>query len=294
MQAKKYGFLVSLVLLVFSTLSLLLVESVAQFWTNIFIGIFASSLVTTVVYLSDYFITKSKTLEDYYLCLLDVIAILSEVVYFDNYQPIDIMRKYWHEEFNSEIYKQMGIEPPTKAYYELLDYYIASSGNLAIAQSRLKYESKALSDKLEKSIDSYLRIRDFSFTDIESAYGNLDFLAGNRKFRAWIYNEIHNYSREKIHYVKEVAFHFDQYRKKEGGSKAVMLDYVTKLQDIFFEHDEDEMWSSRVTPILVYTLSKRAEKLRAKMYKQPEQEVPYPIIFARARLEKQNTGTSDN
>lgn len=97
------------------------------------------------------------------------------------------------------------------------------------------------SDDIERSIDSVLQIKQFDYLPLDNAYGDMDFLFGDKKKRKYIYNKIYKPILDCRDLITEKAFHFTEYKKAANGNKKVMKIFVDDIANILLTQKEDDI-----------------------------------------------------
>jgi len=303
LKAKKYGIIVSIILIAISLFASIGLEFAGnhQFLVNIFLGIFGSAFVTLVIYISEYFVEKRKALETFYECTLKLINVFSKIEYFDMKPPIRLIKDYLYEEFSNDIAESIGQGSSKEKWRALFNYYIKEytdnswdKSNIEnMARDHLEREINLHKEKLEKVIDSYLFLRDYNFSSLDVAYGNLDFFVANKKLRNWIYTDIYKYVQEKRKFILERAYHFELYRKGDSSNKSAVIHFIEELQEVLFvieTKENEKVYQRRVENDVVNILQDRAETLRAKIYGQKAEKINHIYVFEQQTMK--NTKSS--
>ena len=107
----------------------------------------------------------------------------------------------------------------------LEEFYIQANKILDIFNS---FENDG---NLEKSMDIVIEISKYDCTGLINAYGNIDFMFGNKTLRSYIYRDIYNPIMDLDTLIKDKAYHFKEYKKAKCGNLLVMkmlLDEIDK------------------------------------------------------------------
>lgn len=91
---------------------------------------------------------------------------------------------------------------------------------------------------LECSIDSVLAMEQFDYTELDSAYGDIDFIFNNKKTRGYIYKSIYEPIKMLRILIKEKCSHFNEYKRSENGNTAVMQDFITEIDGALIQRYE--------------------------------------------------------
>lgn len=228
-------------------------------------GCFTSSFVTLLISIKEYQSERKKALEKLYYAAYDVIVPFMKTYPFLLNEPFELVQNClgeidnnnFNKSFNESVYEAipdtpeellLPIEDSAKREYKMYllnrmcQEDILRCKNLLTLDELLEhsYESriKKHSEELELAIDSYLSLKSVSARQLTVVLGDLDFLFANKTIRREIHKDLYQEIFDKIHFVKENLFHFEQYKKGKGGSRAVQCHYVNKLQTALYSEDE--------------------------------------------------------
>lgn len=81
----------------------------------------------------------------------------------------------------------------------------------------------------------YINFRSYQSQNLNNTYYELDFVFANKKIRKEIYKNIYVKHLDIMKLIKEKAWHFENYYKSTGNNKAVMIDYIEKIQNAIFK-----------------------------------------------------------
>ena len=255
---------------------------------DISLAIFGSALLGFIMSLIQYFAAKRKSMEIFYSEALKAINILGKAKYFFTDEPIDLIANCIAEEqynkWNTE-FKQV---PKHTSKNKLIEY--KSKMNPADANDptfkeycEIWYTDKmnAYYQDLKECFNSYIKIADMKLGTLDNAYGNLDFIFGNRSLRQWTYEAAYKPIKEIWRSAVEQAYHFQLY-KVGKGNRAVCTTLLLGLNKEWFS--TKEINDKDIHSIVIYRkhydiLSDTIEKFRCKIYKQQfTQEDHSPII----------------
>lgn len=280
MKSKKYSVIVSTILMassifVFTFLNfrmyptefkevarLILGEGLSD-WRNYGIvissGVFTSSLVTLMISVSEYRIERRNALEDYCEANYRFMHNFHNLDYLDIDIPWDLLKKYYgeicHSYFLEEdrkgyIYNDEYIELDSDAKKNIMNYIWENTSDITKRACKEPYKKmeymerefkRKIEDydlKIEKVMKQYIELGDIlERGEISNTYGRIDFLFSNRKWRNKVlYHEIYEKQSDVMKQVKLV-----QYQLKVGSeNKAILLDYINKIQTYLFSVSEDE------------------------------------------------------
>lgn len=293
MRAKKYLVITTAIISIIALLTALIFEYCFNrmgFWVNLSFAIFGSSSLGFIMSLVEYLVERRKSLETYYLATFDLIKVFATVKYFMIREPKELLTAYFNESdlIPPKIYSFEEQKRPAK---EALFAYMLENWKSTIdipepefsdfARKKFKEEMEWYKNSLIETIDSYLLISEGGKQNLENAYGNLNFLFGNKHLRNEIYGKIHLPIQEYMHDILKMGFHFRTFKESENGNIAVMIDFIDQLQNKYFQtifKVDDHYKTTIVYRKLIDKLSDNAEWLRCKTYHKslvlPEHE-PY-------------------
>ena len=228
-------------------------------------GCFTSSFVTLLISIKEYQSERKKALEKLYYAAYDILVPFMGTYPFLLNEPFELVQNClgeidnnnFNKSFNETVYEAIPNTPEeltlpinhsAKREYKL---YLLNSmcqedilrcKNLLTLDELLEqsYESKIKkhSEELELAIDSYLSLISVSARQLTVVLGDLDFLFANKTIRRKIHKDLYQEVFDKILFVKENLFHFEQYKKGKGGNRAVQCYFINKLQTALYSEDE--------------------------------------------------------
>lgn len=302
-RTKKRAIIVSIFIIFIATMLSCFLQfnakhsNMQEYFLNIFIGIIGSAVVTLIIYAVEYRIAKVNACIKYWDSSNEVLNNFINLQYLHFDEPIDLISDYYCEVSRNkmveneisqlpkdfEISKIEFLKIVTKAKDKLIDWmkpHYPLLKELTNQKELLNVVDGILKDKLKKYdlmiedlIDQYIELSTLNYKNVENAYGEIDFFINNN-YRKLIYNQIHIVQRNMLKEIKNLSFHFKLYKSGHGGNKAVMIDYIVRLQNKIFEADTRE--DHGLNTILIYNkyfnvMDKTLEEFRAHIYgKNPE------------------------
>lgn len=228
-------------------------------------GCFTSSFVTFLISIKEYQSERKKALEKLFFAASDILISFMGTYPFLLNEPFELIQNClgeidnnnFNKRFNESVYAAipdtpeallLPIEHSAKREYKLYllnsmcQEHILRCKNLLTLDELLErsYESriKKHSEELELAIDSYLSLKSVSAHQLTVVLGELDFLFANRTIRRKIHKDLYQEVFDKINFVEENLFHFEQYKKGKGGNRAVQCHFINKLQTALYSEDE--------------------------------------------------------
>jgi len=294
MKAKKWLTIItlwiSLILLPCIVMLFFYGDATSELIYNLMLAAFGSSLMGFIMSMTEYFTEKRKAMESFLGVALKYMDECKTVQHFSTAEPIKYIKECIREEDQNEWAKILSIEMKNDAKNGLISYF-EENGQIH-ASNQDEYENMCegmYKHKLEEymrlfeiCMKTYIEFSNTDFNTLSSAYGNLDFIFGNKRLKLRIYNEIYDEARKNFHDVSIAVFHFKIYFNSKKGNAPVNFEKLLEL---------DKKWFREVVTIgenqkqtLVYAsicnhLELATEKLRATIYNQK------PIIFENHPIE---------
>lgn len=267
------------------TLSLFIKFSLEQ--TNLYefiydmtLGLFSGAIISVLIYITEYTISKRKTLEDYYIKSIELLDKIGSLKYFNLSEEYRLLLNYWKEETN--------IDTNSIARQELIKYYNISNFSNGDIDKDLNTKMEQLKKELVRVIDSYIEVSLYKYRSIEDAYREIYFFT-NQKERTKIYNQIHDVQRGILNLVKEESIHFKLYKEDNTNNFLAVCNILDSLQTKLFSI---EIRKSDITKsMLVYKkyfneMDQVLENFRAKIYKDKPKKFEGELVVSYTTLIK--------
>lgn len=210
-----------------------------EFWVNLSFAIFGSAALGLLMSLVEYFAAKRDALERYYRAADNLYKIYSKAQYFIVYEPLELVKAYFSETrsiFNESF-------PAKNALFEYMNAKWKMTVDIPepeysqFAQQEFDCVVATYRDQLVRTMETYILIADQSKWELESAYGELDFLISNGSLRGEIYNRIHSPIQEYYKFIAEKAYHFRSFMQAKNGNVAAMIGFVDEIQQKYYKTD---------------------------------------------------------
>ena len=207
-----------------------------EFWVNLSFAIFGSAALGFLMSLVEYFAAKRDALERYYRAADKLYKIYAKAQYFVVHEPLELVEAYFSETrsiFNTSF-------PAKKALFEYMNAKWKMTGDMPepeysqFAQLEFDRIVATYREQLEKTMEAYVSIAEQSQWELDSTYGELDFLISNRLLRGEIFNRIHSPIQEYGKFIAEKAFHFRGFMQAENGNVATMIGFVDEIQQKYY------------------------------------------------------------
>ena len=271
---------------------------------DISMAIFGSALLGFIMSLIEYFAERRKAMEDFLRAAYKVYVQLRKIKLLKLDEPQELIldciseeqhNKQW-EKCDGETAKSLGFN----VVHKKRDAYIAwmqenkpmsFSENDNIDAILIQIHNECVenyTNTFMKYMDMYIVASKIDLEDLSNAYGNLDFLFGNRKIRLAAFESIYSKLQEYRNKIKSEVFHFNMI--KDGkGSLGVCRKKVLELNDFFFEtetaQNDGREWTT-VHQRKFDDVSDRIEEFRSKIYfrKEVQYEKKAPVFSQLRRI----------
>ena len=251
-----------------------------EFWVNVSLSIFGSSILTLISSLVGYHTYKRKILENIFIHTIKANNQFRKIIYFKdtNEKYDDLLER------ENELIRHKVVAPSANKKKK-------KNKNIdRILFDKESYEADLAEFRklLEKVMNSYILV-DIDMTDLTKDYGELDFFFLNRSFKKWIFENIYSYIRELKEIIDNRKFDFNIYFEAKNGNAYVMYDFVKELQNKFFiieTEDKGDYISTIVYRDIEYIIDMRIEQLRSRMYKTKEEHINRSPISVTTDIKK--------
>lgn len=260
---------------------------------NISLGLFGSSFVVFLISIAEYRVAKTQVLERIWnesrnlniqlhkirplhssienKLLIDYInewlfnqTEKDKILFGDKHEAYDKLHAYFVENHKNEI-KNMS-KKETKIYIDSL----------------IDSERERVLEKLEKVIDQYLNLNNYSFLEMNNLLGDVQFFTGKKPYLK-LHKDIYEPLRNMYNELKEyVCYHFELYRNGEANRPDVLLSILLEHQEKLFrvekKCEEDCEWH------IIYSefcdkMDDKIEEFRAKtIYQCVEEKINHHPI----------------
>lgn len=148
---------------------------------------------------------------------------------------------------------------------ETLEKFYSYARKAAWMYNQLEYNCD-----VEKTIDSILEINRFDYLELDNAYGSMDFLFNDKKYRKYVFVNIYEPTLLARKAVTEACFYLKAYRNGFGHQKMAQ-GKVNEIIDLFIEKEEKQELrnngsSVKITSYTNKVYAKMMEELSNKYY----------------------------
>ena len=285
MKAKKWLTIITLAV----TLAALLVAIYANnkecdLTYDFSMAIFGSALLGFIMSLIEYFAERRKAMEAFLKAAYKIYSNFRQIKYVDVDAPqdliVDCIAEEQHNELCRNIASATGSAMGLEETHTKRDAYITwMEENVEISFSEgddipvilitiYNHQMDGHKNLFKSRIDMYMDIANMDFDDLSNAYGNLDFLFGNKFVRQKAFDSIYQKLQEWRNQVLSEAYHF-RLLKENKGNFAVCVRKLFELNDMFFEAKSEHTTNEVHTVVyqrLFDDMSDRIEDFRCATY----------------------------
>lgn len=263
---------------------------------NIFIGIFGSGFVTSLLLIPSYNVSKRQLLEAYWQETLGIIKKISDIQFlFNEYNDEaviayinELKNRKWKEEFQ-KISKEKVILEDEKYKEILIKEFIQNNQDLKkkmskdglhqYANERVDKYIEKLRKKVQEIYKQYIELSKESIVGLSFKLGDMEFFSGKKNYEK-IYNNLYKPLYDILNKVKEESYHFQLFLDGEGN-EAVALEKLLTLQKEIFAVDineNDDYKNYIINNKLFNRMMINLEIFRADMYGiKPEKQELHPV-----------------
>lgn len=260
---------------------------------NISLGLFGSSFVVFLISITEYRVAKTQLLEKIWNESRKLNIQLHKIKPVHSYIDDNILLNYINEWLFRQVEEDKLIfgdkhEAYDKLYNYLLEYHKESINKISKKEikpyidSLIDSEREKILEKLEKAIDQYLNLNNYSLLEFNNLLGDVQFLTGKDQYLK-LHKNIYEPLLNMYNDLKEcVCYHFELYRNSETNRPDVLLSILFENQDKLFrmekkkekEHEWDAIYAD-----FCDNIDDKIEEFRAKtIYKCEEEKVSHHPI----------------
>ena len=223
---------------------------------DIALAVFGSALLGFIMSLVEYFSERKKAMEQFWIEAKRVLAQFrkAEYIYFD--EPEDIVTGCIAENYYNKRAKELppgvsGIFGPEESH-EYQKKYIqwmkenepmsfTENDDIGVILNQVCISRMENYEKnVNEVIDNYIELSKISLYELDSAYGNLNFIFSNKNIRLKAYNEIFNKIRTIKQKILEETYHFNLYKDNKGNFAVCMNKAIEVSKILFTEKKKSE------------------------------------------------------
>ena len=129
-----------------------------------------------------------------------------------------------------------------------------------------KMKIEKYSQELDDVMKSYITFKEVRTKELTAAYGGLDFVFANKSIRQHIFEKLYEKQTKQVKKIKNRIYYFESYFAGNGANKALLFDWVWKLQESLTSEDENAYYrqymyevDNEMVQVLVYANGKANE-----------------------------------
>ena len=273
---------------------------------DISLALFGSAFLGFIMSLIEYFSERKSSMEKFWIEARKVLVQFRNAKPIVMNEPEELMLNSFAEEINNreiekygeEVANSLGLKKESKAKNEYIAWMESHEVmNFTENDDISRILDEIYEQRLEERrtyfssiIDNYIDLSSISLSDLDSAYGSLDFMFGNKKIRRIAYEEIFNKVREIRNSIYSEVYHFNLW--KEGkGNFVICAMKAMEISKALFESKISESGDLKQECIYQKAFDEIEESLedfRIKIYwsQKKEQITRLPVLHKIINVEK--------
>ena len=289
MRAKRW---VTLVTFSLTLVSIVLIIKFKNFECNVeydvAMAIFGSSILGCIMSFVEYFSERKRAMEEFYQEAIRILAKFRKAKPLQLTEPEELIRNCIFEKMKNDDYVSLKMDDEVQytekvKYLEWLKKYKPEIFIGVGADEEKTYQTKIeeAETMIKDCIYNYSQLAHISFTKLDSAYGNLDFLVANHTIRVKAYNEIFDKMRSIRNEIFLANTHFELWKHGKGNFIFCTDKVIEINKKLFIEEKSEE---ENVVSVSIYQkefddIEESLEKFRRKIYwgRSKDEVKRYPV-----------------
>ncbi|MEF2782139.1 MAG: hypothetical protein U0N20_03495 [Clostridium sp.] len=284
MKAKKWLTIITFVVSILSlVLAFIIGKSANCIFYDIAMALFGSAVLGFIMSATEYFVERRKAMEEFWIQAINILNELRKIKYLDIDTP---------EELVLDCLKEEQINKLKERFSENNDIqHIAKDSLISLLEENITISSPTNADldsileeyiqNIDKCMDSYRQVSTIEKGLLDNAYGNLEFIFGNRKIRQNAYDKIYDKIRKILYDIKSEAFHFNLLKEGKGNYVICALK-IYELNSKYFKVTNKNIHGYKNTLVYQHVfdeIEESLEKFRCKIYRTKYEKVkPEPVL----------------
>lgn len=263
---------------------------------DISLAIFGSALLGFIMSLVEYFTERRKAMEQFYIEARSVLVQFRKAKYIQFDEPEDIVVACIAENYENKLVQESdpiiaqfwgrteSHENQSK-YTQWMEEHEAMSfsedDDINMILDKIYVDRMEFYEGMVKEvIENYIELSQISLSELDSAYGNLNFIFANKSIRLKAYNEIYDKIRTIRNKILMEAFHFNLWKEEKGNFVVCMNKAIDISKTLFLV---EKTRKNQFESVCIYQkqfddVEESLERFRTKIYfkekKEPIDRVP--------------------
>lgn len=257
-----------------------------KYFYNISLGLFGSSFVVLLITIPEYRVAKIQLLERIWNESRILNIQLHKIRPLHSYVDSKILVNYIHEWsikqdgeigrfFNGKHDAYDKIYNYTLKFYKETIKKIKKEDIKEYVDSLINTEREKILKQLEKTVDQYINLDNYSFQEFNNLLGEVQFFKGTSEL-VNLYNNIYNPLRNMYNDLKGyICYHCSLYRNGESNNASALLEIIFKNQAKLFKMEKKSDAECEWDIFFSYfcdNMDDRIEEFRAKTIYQCEEQ----------------------
>lgn len=260
---------------------------------DISLALFGSAFLGFIMSLIEYFSERKNSMEKFWMEAGKVLIQFRKAKPIVTSEPEELILNSFTEEihnsnverYGEEIANSLGLKRETKAKNEYIAWIqsheimsLTDNDNMSEILDEM-YRQHLEENKVYFSsiIDNYIDLAYISLSGLDSAYGDLDFMFGNKRIRRTAYNEIFNKIREIRNLIYSQVYHFNLWKEGKGDFAACAMKAI-EISKTLFESESGALKQECIYQKVFDEIEESLEDFRVKIYwlqkKEPVKRIP--------------------
>ena len=251
---------------------------------DISLAVFGSALLGFIMSLVEYFTERRKAMEQFWVEARRILAQFREAKCIKFNEPEDMVVSCIVENYNNKLAQEYNLvganwwgiteshDNQNRFIQWMTEHEVMSFSEDDDISAILKkiYENRMdlYEDTVKGVINNYIELSKISLSELDSAYGNLNFIFANKSIRLKAYNEIFDKIRKIRNKIIMETFHFNLW-KEDKGNFVVCMNKAIDISKLLFS--EKSTKQNGIESVCIYQeqfddIEESLEKFRTRIY----------------------------
>lgn len=247
-----------------------------SFLYDLSMACFGSALLGLVMSYIAYLAVRREAMESFWQEGIDLVSALRKISYLDIEEPEELVIEALKDEIDGFCFAKSQTKKGKERLLDWIEVYKFPNNGQEDYDNELKkgYENliAVYKNKINRIANPYIEYSERNLRGLSNAYGNLDFLIGNKKIRKNAYEGIYRKLCDYRDMCYEESRHFRALNN--GCNWATCFRKIRSLNKILYLVEENRVYAS-----YSYEIERELEIFRSKIYGvDPEYEELRPMI----------------
>lgn len=251
---------------------------------DISLAVFGSALLGFIMSLVEYFTERRKAMEQFWVEARRILAQFREAKCIKFNEPEDMVVSCIVENYNNKLAQEYNLvgsnwwgiteshDNQNRFIQWLTEHEVMSFSEdddiSAILNKIYENRMDLYEDTVKSVINNYIELSKISLSELDNAYGNLNFIFANKSIRLKAYNEIFDKIRKIRNKIIMETFHFNLW-KEDKGNFVVCMNKAIDISKLLFS--EKRTKQDGIESVCIYQeqfddIEESLEKFRTQIY----------------------------